>query len=92
VAENVRLAHLLGFEDYDGSLCEKNVSNVYHAYFVGGTLVSAAVMAGTFLDLLDSYPRAGGEAVAAAMLAAPEGRPGKLLTPADFSNIEQRLK
>jgi Putative peptidoglycan binding domain len=92
VAENVRLARLSSFEEYDNSLCEKSVSNMYHAYFVGGTLLSAAVMAGTFLDLLDSHPQAGSDAVAGAMLAAPKGKPSRLLTPADFSKTEQKLK
>ena len=92
VAENVRLARLLGFEDYDGSLCDKSVANPYHAYFVGGTLVSAAVMAGTFLDLLDAHPLAGSDAVATVILAASKEKPARLLTPADFSKAEQQLK
>jgi hypothetical protein len=92
IADNVTFAHLSGFEDYADSLCESNVYNPYHAYFVGGTLVSAAVMAGAFLDFVDSHPQAGGDAVAAAMLSAPRGRPARLLSPADFSNFEQRLK
>jgi hypothetical protein len=92
VAGNVRLAHLSSFEDYENSLCDANVSNLYHAYFVGGTLMSAAVMAGTFLDLVDSHPQAGSDAVAAAMISAPRGKPGRLLTPAEFTKVEQRLK
>jgi hypothetical protein len=92
VAENVRFAQLAGFEEYDNSLCEKKISNEYHAYFVGGTLVSAAVMAGAFLNLLDTHPQAGNDAVVAAMLAAPKGKPGRLLTPAEFSRVEQQLK
>jgi hypothetical protein len=49
-------------------------------------------MAGTFLDFLDGHPQAGSDAVAKAMLTAPRGRPARLLSPGDFSNVEQRLK
>jgi hypothetical protein len=97
IANNVRFSNTEQIGEYGKILCEERDDlGGYHAYFAGGTLVSASLAAGLFLSMTDTHSELGTDSISAAMLhnIDEDNTLGvaRIQTDPDFDMLEQQLR